>query len=207
MQSRVMIPLLVCVLGLLAGCTSSDSSTGESAGSAPAEVKQLQKDVKGLGDQVRTLQRRVDELDGQNAYLEKMLATAELDIRSRLVEMVQQEVGAGGRGGFAQRAVRPAPLPRPYLGFDAQNITPETAKELNLPVETGVVVSEVTEGAPADLGGLRKGDVLQTIDAKAVASRDALVETFGGLKPGQEIQLAVQRGKEEMKLKVTVGAR
>jgi len=206
MQARVVILPLVCALGLLAGCTTNDTSAGDGAGSATAGVKQLQQEVKALGDQLRTLQRRVDELDSQNAYLEKMLATAELDIRSRLVEMVQQEMGAGGRG-FVQRAMRPAAPPRPYLGFDAQNITPETAKELELPVETGIVVSEVTEGAPADLGGLRKGDVLRSLDAKAVATRDALVEAFGELKAGQEIQLSVLRGKEEMKLKVTVGAR
>jgi len=209
MKIGVMILPVLGLLGLLAGCSKSNGSAEESSGKSPtatAEIKELRQQVESLSETARALERRVDELDLRNAYLEKMLATAEQDLRSRLSEMVQQEMGAGGRG-MGQRFIRPAALPRPYLGFDGETNSPETAKKLGLPVTTGLLVGEVTPGAPADLGGLRKGDLLHSVNDKSVETRDALIQVVSELKPGQEVRLGVSRGEEQLKLKVAVGAR
>jgi len=206
MKSRVVIAPLVCALGLLAGCTKGNGNVEDRLGKLEAENAELQQKLTSLSADFRALEQRTDSMDVQNRTLEKMLALAEQDLRSRLLEMVQQEVGAGGRG-FGQRLIRPAVLPKPYLGFDAETNSPETAKKLGLPVATGIVVGEVTEGAPADVAGLRKGDVLESIDEKPVKTRDELAQFFTELKPGQDCQFGVLRGEERMKLKAKVGAR
>jgi len=211
MKTHVAIFPLLCALGLLAGCSKDRGSSEERFAKLEAENAEMRQKLKSLGEDVRSLERRADEVEMQNRTLEKMLAVAEEDLRSRLKEMVQQEVGAGGgRGGpFAQRGVRPAVLPRPYLGFDGETNSPEAAQKLGLAVKTepGVLVSEVIEGAPADLGGLRKADLLQSINGNPVKSREDLIAAFGDMKPGQECQLSVLRGEEQVKLSVKVGAR
>ena len=206
MKMRAAMAPWVLALGLLAGCSSDDRGSGGRYEELAADNAEIKKKLDAFGESLRTLESRVHELDRENRALERMLSLAEQDLRSRLLEMVQQEMAGGGRR-FAQRAFLPPAEPRPYLGLDAETNSAETAKKLGLPVETGVVVTKVTQGAPADVGGVQEGDVLQSIDETPVATRDALVELFGQIKPGQECRLHVLRGKKRMELKVKVGAR
>jgi serine protease Do len=54
-------------------------------------------------------------------------------------------------------------------GVDVENLTPQDARELNLPVRTsGVVVTEVDPSSSAAEAGLRKGDVIQEVNRKPV---------------------------------------
>ena len=205
MKIRVAIAPAVLALGLLAGCSGDDGGSAGSLEELAAENAAIKAKLETLGTSLRVLENRVHELDRDNRTLEKMLSLAEQDLRSRLLEMVQQETGGGRR--FAQRVFQAPAEPKPYLGFNAETNSAEKAKELELAIETGVVVTAVTEGAPAHIAGVHKGDVLQSVDDTPVATRDALVALFGQLKPGQECEFALLRGKESVKLKVKVGAR
>ena len=207
MKIWILMGALLGALGLLAGCTKGKGSVDERVGKLEAENAELKQKVASLSTEFRTIEQRTDQMDVQNRTLEKMLALAEQDLRSRLLEMVQQEMGAGGRAFGGPRLARPAALPKPYLGFDAETHTAETAQKLGVPAVAGIVVSEVAEGAPADVAGLRKGDILQTLDEKPVKTREELAQIFTDLKPGQECKLGVLRGDERMKLNVKVGAR
>jgi serine protease Do len=54
-------------------------------------------------------------------------------------------------------------------GVDVQNITPETAQNLNLPSNTqGVVVTSVDPASHAADAGLQQGDVIQQVNRKPV---------------------------------------
>jgi len=54
------------------------------------------------------------------------------------------------------------------LGISAQGITPELAAGLGLPRDSGVIVSDVDPGGPADQAGLRDGDVLDAVDGRRI---------------------------------------
>ncbi|HEM47425.1 MAG TPA: Do family serine endopeptidase, partial [Alphaproteobacteria bacterium] len=56
------------------------------------------------------------------------------------------------------------------FGMRAQNVTPEIAEQLGLDEATGVVVTEVQPGSPADEAGLRRGDVIVEVNRKEVAN-------------------------------------
>jgi len=206
MTIRVGLAPLVWALGLLAGCGSGGSEQG--AGKVGADTAEMKQKLESLSAEVRALEQRVHELSRQNSSLEKMLATAEQDLRSRLKEMVQQEWGGPARA-FAQRPLRAPVLPRPYLGFDGETNSPEAAAKLGVAANAGagLLVGEVTEEAPADVAGLQKGDLVRSLDGKPVKSRDDLVQVYGELKPGQECELSILRGEKQIKLTVKVGAR
>jgi serine protease Do len=54
-------------------------------------------------------------------------------------------------------------------GVEVENLTPQDARELNLPARTGgVVVTSVDPGSQAAEAGLRKGDVIQEVNRKPV---------------------------------------
>ncbi len=60
-------------------------------------------------------------------------------------------------------------------GVDVDELTPQVARQLGLPPQTfGVVITAVRPGSPADEAGLRRGDVIQEVNRRAVNS----VSTF-----------------------------
>jgi S1-C subfamily serine protease len=75
------------------------------------------------------------------------------------------------------------------------------------PSDSGVKVTEVTEGSPAEKSGLKTDDVITGIDGKKVASGEDLRGVLGGKKPGDEVTVEVLRGEETVKLKVKLGRR
>lgn len=69
--------------------------------------------------------------------------------------------------------------------------------------EDGIEVTGVMEGSPAAAAGLEKGDVITKIDGRAVTGDGRLLE---GRKPGERINVTVDRDGAEKKLGVTLGA-
>lgn len=63
---------------------------------------------------------------------------------------------------------------------------------------SGVTVSNVVSGSPADQGGLKIGDTITSVDGKDVKSGDDLVADIASRKPGSKAKLAfVRNGKKE----------
>jgi serine protease Do len=63
---------------------------------------------------------------------------------------------------------------------------------------SGVTVSNVVSGSPADEAGLKIGDTITSVDGKDVKSGDDLVADIASRKPGSKAKLAfVRNGKKE----------
>jgi hypothetical protein len=85
---------------------------------------------------------------------------------------------------------------KPYLGF----VPDEEAKE-------GVHIIEVSPGGPAELGGLRGGDVITAVDGKPMADLDAFDAFFKTTTVGQRLRLTVDRAGKPQSLTVVLRAR
>src|SRR5262249_47551466 len=55
---------------------------------------------------------------------------------------------------------------RGYLGVSIRDLDPEIATRLGVQADGGVVVSQVTPGAPAAKGGVQDGDVITAVAGK-----------------------------------------
>jgi serine protease Do len=63
---------------------------------------------------------------------------------------------------------------------------------------SGVTVSNVISGSPADQAGLKIGDTITSVDGKDVKTGDDLVADIASRKPGSKVKLAfVRNGKKE----------
>jgi len=71
----------------------------------------------------------------------------------------------------------------------------------------GVKLSGVREGSPAEKGGLKGGDIVVGFGGKPVATIYDYTESLGRYKPGDVVEVVVQRDGKETSLKVTLGAR
>jgi serine protease Do len=84
-------------------------------------------------------------------------------------------------------------VPRPYLGLDAQGITPTLATALDLPVDSGVIVSAVDPGSPADRASLHAGDVILTFAGKHIESVPQLNWALLHKRAGQHVSVEILR--------------
>jgi hypothetical protein len=71
----------------------------------------------------------------------------------------------------------------------------------------GVKLSGVQTGSPAEKGGLKGGDVVVKMNGKPVGTIQDYMESLLTGKPGDEIEVVVQRAGKDVTLKVTLGTR
>jgi serine protease DegS len=109
-------------------------------------------------------------------------------IPTNLAENIMQEILQHGR-----------PL-RGWLGVEAQSITPQIAKALELEKSAGVVVVGVIRDGPAHRAGMQPGDVIISIDKeKIMEARQALI-AISSRKPGSRVMIEVLRNGKQVRL-------
>jgi serine protease Do len=104
---------------------------------------------------------------------------------------------------------------RPLAWLGAYGLEPmdrDVAKFLKLSSQSGAVVSEVLEGSPAEVAGLKARDIILAIDGKPLPQLkpDRVVVTYierevDRRKPGDTLTLSVLRGSERHELAVKLG--
>ncbi|QNE19684.1 PDZ domain-containing protein [Kribbella qitaiheensis] len=73
-------------------------------------------------------------------------------------------------------------------------------------LQQGATLGEVTVGGAADKAGLKKGDVVTSVDGKAIASGDALVAAVRSHRPDDEVSITLTRAGKPQTIKATLGS-
>ena len=88
---------------------------------------------------------------------------------------------------------------RGWLGIMIQDITPEISEALGINRDKGGLVSEVKEGSPADKAGLRRGDVIVSVEGEKIPDAATLARKLALTRPGVDTKFVVLRdGKERV---------
>ena len=109
--------------------------------------------------------------------------------------MVATVVEAAERGGK---------VVRPWIGATFQDMSSGLAESFELRHPTGVIVTEIYSGGPADRAGLRTGDVVLAVGRKVIDDRRALLFRIATLRLGTSVQLRVLRDKKERSLSLAL---
>ena len=80
---------------------------------------------------------------------------------------------------------------RGYLGLLPQDITPAMAQALHAKQNEGVLIGDVTAGAPAAQAGLQRGDVILDLNGQKVEDSNQLRMRVSLTPPGTTVQLRV----------------
>ena len=104
----------------------------------------------------------------------------------------------------AGRLLQDGRIRRSYIGVEAQTVPlhRRLVRFYNLPQETGVVVSSVTAGSPAQKAGLREGDVIIALESNPVAGVDDLHRLLTDARVGVSSSMTVLRWTEKLELNV-----
>ncbi len=115
-------------------------------------------------------------------------------IPSTMVRAVVSGAGAGQK------------LVRPWFGAQGDSVPAERAAALGLPRPVGVLVRDVHEGSPAERAGIRRGDVLLSVEGREVQDMEALRFRIATHAVGQSVSIGLVRDGREMRLAATLVA-
>lgn len=135
-----------------------------------------------------------------------------VDVRGHLVGINTLNASLSGSGndglGFAapsnivkavyEQIRRHGRVRRGDIGVRAQTITPVLATGLGLQRDSGVVLSDVLPGSPAARAGVRPGDIVLTLDGKAMDNGRQLQVNLYRHQAGESVQLEVLRDGKTM---------
>jgi S1-C subfamily serine protease len=71
----------------------------------------------------------------------------------------------------------------------------------------GLRLTGVTSGSPADVGGLKAGDVIVEFDGKPIKDLYSYSDALYARKPGDEVVIVVIREGQRLTRRVTLGKR
>ena len=114
---------------------------------------------------------------------------------SNIVRTVYEQIKATGR------------VRRGDIGIRVQTITPALARGLALPRESGVVISDVAPGTPASASGFRPGDIIVSLDGKAMENGRQFQVGLYRQRVGNFVGIEVLRDGQTRKARVQIAER
>jgi serine protease Do len=96
---------------------------------------------------------------------------------------------------------------RGWLGVSIQDVTAEMTRALKLSNVSGALVAGVVGKSPADVSGIRAGDVVVGINGKKIKTYQQLSREIAFVVPGSKIKLELLRNGKSKTIQVTIGQR
>jgi len=94
---------------------------------------------------------------------------------------------------------------RGWLGIAIQSMNEDLAKRFGVEAGSGVLVSDVKKGSPAEKAGLKREDIITEFDGHRVAEPEQLRNIVALTPPGTKAKVKIIRNGEEKVLTIKVG--
>jgi len=94
-----------------------------------------------------------------------------------------------------------------YLGIATETVTADLQKQFGLSRSSGVEVAEVSTNGPAANAGIKQGDIIIKIDGKDVTQASDVLGSVRDKRPGDTVQVVLDRSGKEMTVTVTLEER
>ena len=96
---------------------------------------------------------------------------------------------------------------RGRLGVVVQTLTQDLADAFGLDQEKGVVITEVEPGSSAEKSGIEPGDIILSVNGKAIENSADIRNYIGLLRMGSKVVLEVLRDDDELEITAYITAR
>jgi len=106
-----------------------------------------------------------------------------------------------------EQIIETGAVTRGWFGVDVADITTELAESLGLKGTRGAIVGAIERGSPAEKSGLKLGDVIFSINGRAVPDVNTALNAIAEVPPGKSVPVRVIRRNQELTIDVTVGRR
>lgn len=115
-------------------------------------------------------------------------------------------IGAA-KGVIKQLGRTDVEIRRSYVGVSYTEITPTIAKQQGLSRSRGALIGSggVMPNSPAQLAGLRDGDVIVKVNGSEVGVVGSVATLVAEYSPGETIELTILRGEAELTFRIKIG--
>ncbi len=96
---------------------------------------------------------------------------------------------------------------RGWLGIEAQTLTPELSTVYGLAANTGILVSGIYPDSPAAKAGIKRGDVILTINHNKINNGQAVMTYVASLTPGSKITVTLLQNNQQKTINLIVDER
>lgn len=93
---------------------------------------------------------------------------------------------------------------RGYLGIVLEDLDSRKAEEYGVKVNGGVYVKEVRDNSAAKAAGIKKGDVIVKVESQSTNSVPELQQMIGIHRPGDKVNLVINREGKDKEVVVTL---
>jgi S1-C subfamily serine protease len=112
---------------------------------------------------------------------------------------------------IANQLIATGKVDHPFLGIQMINLTAQLKQEINsdpkakikIDVDQGTLIADVIANSPAAKAGIKSGDIIQTINGKAVQNFNEVQQVIETTKIGGNVQVQVRRNGQMISLNVT----
>ncbi len=94
---------------------------------------------------------------------------------------------------------------RGYIGVSISDVTKEYKSVYSH--KKGAVVLTTEPNAPAEKYGLKRGDLIYSVDGKKIKNATELKQKIAACKPGQKVTLGIERDRKNQKIEVVLSSR
>ena len=95
-------------------------------------------------------------------------------------------------------------IKRGMVGIQIQAVTQDIANAIGLKKTHGALVADVAQGSPAEKGGMKKGDVILSVNGTEIKDFAMMQQMTGNLEIGKTATIIVNHYGKEKKLKIKV---
>jgi S1-C subfamily serine protease len=110
------------------------------------------------------------------------------------------------RGGIPDTPRPPRSLfaRQKYIGINCQELEAELARFFGIKEGTGLLISSISEGDPAEKAGLEVGDVIVSADGKRTETINELIGIIQEKKEGEKVKIGILRDRKARSIDVEV---
>jgi membrane-associated protease RseP (regulator of RpoE activity) len=96
---------------------------------------------------------------------------------------------------------------RAYLGVGVETITPALQQRYSLSLASGALVASIDRSGPAFQAGIRRGDIITSIDGTPVTTQDDVINLVGQKNAGDSVSVVIDRDGQSLTFQVVLAAR
>ncbi len=93
---------------------------------------------------------------------------------------------------------------RGWIGVSIQSLTPELARSFGLKETKGALVADVEPGGPADLAGIKRGDIIISFNEIEIKEMSDLPRIVAETPIGKTVNVKIIRNGKEKVLRITI---
>jgi Do/DeqQ family serine protease len=183
-----------------AGIISATGRTSAEVGAADKRVSYIQTDAAiNPGNSGGPLLNAAGQVIGMNTAMLRGTQGLGFAIPINTAQRIAKQLIATGK------------VDHPFLGIQMVTLTPQIKKEIDsdpnanfkLDVDRGALVARIVRNSPAAKGGMRSGDIIQSVNGKAVQNSNQVQQAVETTKIGSNVQVQVRRNGQNVNLNIT----